>query len=63
MVYTGAVTVSMAVAVDWTVTVEYDVDGRVATGLTNTDVVPVVTAAPLLGETPFSQLVVPETTE
>ena len=34
--------------------------GSVATGLTNTDVVAVVESAPMLGETPLNQLVVPE---
>ena len=33
--------------------------GGVATGLRKIEVVPVVSTAPLLGETPLSQLVVP----
>lgn len=62
-VYGGGVTVSTSVAVDWTVMVVSDaLFGSVAIGLTKKDVVAVVRTAPLLGETPFSQLVVPELT-
>lgn len=37
--------------------------GRLDTGLRYTEVVPVVNEAPLLGATPLSQSVVPETME
>jgi len=60
----GGVTVSMSVAVDWIVTVTSGATllGGVAIGLRKMEVVPVVSTAPLLGETPLSQLVVPELT-
>jgi len=63
VVYTGAVTVSVSVAVECIVTVELDVDGSVATGLTKIEVVPVVKDSPPLGETPLNQLVVPKAIE
>ena len=59
----GGVTVAISMAVDWIVTVVSDVLlANVATGLTKKEVVAVVRMAPLLGETPLSQLVVPELT-
>lgn len=61
-VYGGTVTVSVSNTVDWITTVLGGVLGKVATGLTIMVVVAVVNDAPLLGEIPFSQLVVPEFT-
>lgn len=60
-VYTGAVTVSSSVAVYMMVTGGPDV-GIGATGLMKNEVVPVDKTAPLLGDTPLIQLVVPEFT-
>jgi len=59
-VYGGIVIVSVSNTVDWITMVLGEVLGKIATGLTIMVVVAVVNEAPLLGETPFSQLVVPE---